>query len=599
MLATLARASIDGAVFASLVWAVTRVLPRLSPGARAFLWWCAAAKFVAALVWTTPVPLPVLPAEPAPLMTNAAVRPLPAADSFPAPTPGALRSWFTWRPRSESSGWLPPLGGSPVRNGSTALVAVWLAGVFVALALAARRWLDVRAQIVASRDAPEELQEMARDVASRLGLRRAPRVRLSDTIGTPLVAGLARPVIVLPARPFHRLAAGRQRMTICHELAHVRRGDLWLGVVAAMAERAFFFHPLARGAAREYVFWREAACDALVLDTLGASPHEYGRLLLDFGVFAPRRTLTAAGAAWSFANLKRRIVMLRPPARPSPASRALTASALALATAGIVPVTLAARPGAPLVTPPAPAVNAATRFAEAWPDAPAPPDSVIRHDPAIQEKPSEQLAFVMFTSDGGATVSASADDMTRARQLHRGEPMLWVRHRGIEYVIRDDETMQELRRIWRPVDDIGNRRAAAGELQSELGARQGGLAAAQAQLAAEEAARSARQADADVRQAELARLRTELERLEAERVERARRELARSIERQLAEQKLVSEQLREMEEPMRELRERLTAMAEEMEVFRRRMDEASNRAQEETRVLIERALARGLGEIVR
>ena len=63
MLAVLARASLEGAVVAALVWIAIRCLPRLSPATRAALWWCAAAKFLLALVWVTPVELPVLPAR--------------------------------------------------------------------------------------------------------------------------------------------------------------------------------------------------------------------------------------------------------------------------------------------------------------------------------------------------------------------------------------------------------------------------------------------------------------------------------------------------------------------------------------------------------
>ncbi len=61
MVATLARASVDGAVLVAAVWVISRLL-RLSPATRTVLWWCAAAKFVLALVWTTPIAIPVLPA---------------------------------------------------------------------------------------------------------------------------------------------------------------------------------------------------------------------------------------------------------------------------------------------------------------------------------------------------------------------------------------------------------------------------------------------------------------------------------------------------------------------------------------------------------
>ena len=78
MLAVLARASLEGAIVAALVWIAIRCLPRLSPATRAALWWCAAAKFLLALVWVTPVELRVLPARVG----------APAALSRPAPVAG-------------------------------------------------------------------------------------------------------------------------------------------------------------------------------------------------------------------------------------------------------------------------------------------------------------------------------------------------------------------------------------------------------------------------------------------------------------------------------------------------------------------------------
>ena len=63
MLDTLVRASIDGAIFAAMVWILSRTVSCLPAAAKAFLWWCVAAKFVVALVWTTPVFVPLLPAK--------------------------------------------------------------------------------------------------------------------------------------------------------------------------------------------------------------------------------------------------------------------------------------------------------------------------------------------------------------------------------------------------------------------------------------------------------------------------------------------------------------------------------------------------------
>ena len=149
------------------------------------------------------------------------------------------------------------------------------------------------------------------EICARLGLRRAPDLRGSAEVRTPQVTGLAQPVVLIPRAGLERLTPAEVSMTLCHELVHLRRKDLWLGWVPALAHRIFFFHPLAALAVREYAIAREAACDAEVLRVLGSAPQAYGRLLLRWGV-APRETgLAAAGASPSLQTLKRRLQMLQ------------------------------------------------------------------------------------------------------------------------------------------------------------------------------------------------------------------------------------------------------------------------------------------------
>ena len=121
-------------------------------------------------------------------------------------------------------------------------------------------------------------------LAGALGLRRTPAVRVSDEIETPQVFGLFRPTVLLPEAALTALTPRERAMTLCHELAHVRRLDFAFAWAPAVMERLLFFHPGARLAAREYAFAREAACDADVLQHLGEAPRDYGRLLLRLGV---------------------------------------------------------------------------------------------------------------------------------------------------------------------------------------------------------------------------------------------------------------------------------------------------------------------------
>ena len=143
-----------------------------------------------------------------------------------------------------------------------------------------------------------------------MGLPGAPVVRMSALVETPLVVGVLSPTVIVPVARFRQMNDVERRMALAHECAHIKRADLRVGCVPAFAEAVFFFHPLARLAAREYALWREAACDAAVIDALDIPPAAYGRLLVGLGVSRPGVGLAAAGASWSSSNLKRRLLML-------------------------------------------------------------------------------------------------------------------------------------------------------------------------------------------------------------------------------------------------------------------------------------------------
>lgn len=119
-----------------------------------------------------------------------------------------------------------------------------------------------------------------------------------------------QPVLLLPAARLPHMADDDLDMALTHELIHLRRGDLWWGLLPALAQHLFFFHPLVHLAAREYAIAREAACDAAVVAGHRHCRHDYGRLLLQLGV-APRPRGGVASASPSFISLKRRLSMLQ------------------------------------------------------------------------------------------------------------------------------------------------------------------------------------------------------------------------------------------------------------------------------------------------
>ncbi|HEY4597657.1 MAG TPA: M56 family metallopeptidase, partial [Thermoanaerobaculia bacterium] len=359
---TLVRASLEGGLFVAAVWAVCRLVPRLPAAVRCGLWWAACLKLLLGLAALPAVKLPLLPAveRAAPAAAGPLyIRNVASLTLSPSPFSSPLPS------REEASKVTVRAVGVP------SVLVLWLLGLLILSGKALRQLLETR-RIVRSAEPVREgwVRAALAAICARLGIRRAPDLRGSGEVRTPQVTGLAQPVVLIPRAGLERLTPAEVSMTLCHELVHLRRKDLWLGWVPALAHRIFFFHPLAALAAREYAIAREAACDAEVLRILGTAPQAYGRLLLRWGV-APRETgLAAAGASPSLQTLKRRLQMLQ---QSSDNKRRMSGwwwLAGAAVLAGLVPLRIVAQertPQAPVATPApeAPEATAAPEAAEA------------------------------------------------------------------------------------------------------------------------------------------------------------------------------------------------------------------------------------------
>lgn len=326
--------SIQAAALIGAVWLLCRWLPRWSPAMRCLLWWLVGLQLMLGLALGRPLELPLL----APSVDTTAL-----SGELPQEHGIAIHTAVTGSPFQAA-----PMPVAAAKTEAPArpwpwretLASLWLLAMALQVVAALREWRETRAVIRAAepvRDAA--LRAQCIEQARALGLRRCPELRCSEVIVSPQVTGLWRPVVLLPKE--HTLDAEDCAMALAHELAHLRRGDLWLGWVPALAQRAFFFHPLARWAMREYAFHREAACDAQVLDRSSAQPQDYGRLLLRLGVAFPVHA-GLAGASPTFQNLKRRLTLLQQTDRVPPRLGAWLLVAL-VALAGALPYRVTAR----------------------------------------------------------------------------------------------------------------------------------------------------------------------------------------------------------------------------------------------------------------
>lgn len=114
---------------------------------------------------------------------------------------------------------------------------------------------------------------------TRLGLRRSVALLENPAVETPLSTGLLRPAIVLPAGGTVRRE--ELRYVFLHELTHIRRGDLWVRLLAMLAAAVHWYDPLAYILKRGIRRVSEQSCDELVAAPLnGGQRFAYGSMLL-------------------------------------------------------------------------------------------------------------------------------------------------------------------------------------------------------------------------------------------------------------------------------------------------------------------------------
>lgn len=230
-------------------------------------------------------------------------------------------------------------------NGVETLGGVLILGALGGLAVAAARQVMGRAKLKRivreARPVSQELSLAVRAAARRLDTGR-PEVKVSAEIDQPLLAGLATPVILLPADLVARLPVERLVPICAHELAHLKRGDNWRLLAEHLLGGLFWMVPPYAGLRARAAAAREELADALALD--GATPaarRNYAEALIDV-----LRTRAAPTLHPAFTGKGRRPTLMRlkaitdPRAPASLARRAvltvLGMSAVALATVGSI-----------------------------------------------------------------------------------------------------------------------------------------------------------------------------------------------------------------------------------------------------------------------
>lgn len=168
-------------------------------------------------------------------------------------------------------------------------------------------------------------------------------MRASASAGLPAAYGVLRPRILLPADFDHRYTEAERALVLCHERLHIRRGDLFANLLAALMRSLFWFNPLMHLASRLHRLDQELACDAAVIAHHPGERRRYGEAMLKAHLAG---TPLPVGCHWTHHHpLKERIAMLKHPSH-SRTRRFAAATLVMLTVAGTGIAAWAAQPAA-------------------------------------------------------------------------------------------------------------------------------------------------------------------------------------------------------------------------------------------------------------
>jgi len=216
------------------------------------------------------------------------------------------------------------------------LSAAWTLGVALLSLWHLLGWQRVRAMQRSGAPVGPDLQRTFSELLEKFGCSLASPLLESAHVAVPMLAGLVKPVVLLPLRVVTGLRACEIEAILAHELAHLVRRDAWSNLAQVAVETLFFYHPAVWWIGRRARQERENAADDLALE-ICTDRRTYAGALAQLAEMECASAMALAATGGSVLARIQRIV--RPAAIKSPASAwslclppLLAATALALTT---------------------------------------------------------------------------------------------------------------------------------------------------------------------------------------------------------------------------------------------------------------------------
>jgi beta-lactamase regulating signal transducer with metallopeptidase domain len=239
-----------------------------------------------------------------------------------------------------------PLTSSPVSpvpiSWQGIVFLLWLSIVIAMGLLLLQRAIFVNGLVAQAEEVDDSIKDTFNFCCQRMGVRRKVGLKVSANATSPAVCGLFRPVILLPQNFSAGLSTGQLQAVLLHELAHIKRGDLWINLAQTILQILYFYNPLLWIANAIIRRIREQAVDEAVLVAMGEKAQQYPQTLVSVAKLAFKRpvlSLRLIGVVESKSALASRIKRIL--TRPIPKSAKLgmiSIAAIIIAAAVLLPM---------------------------------------------------------------------------------------------------------------------------------------------------------------------------------------------------------------------------------------------------------------------
>lgn len=212
---------------------------------------------------------------------------------------------------------------------------IWLLGTLVFLLWHLGCFSILKRKVSRYGAEPSRVETIAafKTAVERAGCGEKIRLCVFDRAVSPMVLGLFKPVIVLPDEDY---AQHELEFIFCHELTHLKRGDLWYKLLLMLSNAVHWFNPIVYFMAKNAAADLELCCDDAVARNFGFDERRaYSETILGGAAACGRQSnLLTTALVGGKMQMKQRIINLLEAGKKRNGAALLIAVVLALGLFG-------------------------------------------------------------------------------------------------------------------------------------------------------------------------------------------------------------------------------------------------------------------------